>query len=301
ADQKGMLTARAVGALYVDPEQSIEQIQKFTEVRNTHTGKQFQPRTVKIFVDGVIEGGTAAVLEPYLDTKDTGILNWSPEKLNAIVQELDRQNFQIHFHAIGDRAIRLALNALEAARKANGSRDGRPTLSHIQLIDPQEIARFVRLNAIPCFQPLWAYEDAYIKDLTIPRLGPARMRWNYPIRSVQQTGATLAFGSDWSVTSVNPLDGIEVAVTRQNFEGATESDKPFFPEERISLDTALAAYTIGSAYANFWDKETGSLEVGKSADLIVLSQNLFEIPAPQINQTKVLWTMFAGKVIYQAR
>jgi len=127
------------------------------------------------------------------------------------------------------------------------------------------------------------------------------MRWNYPIRSVQQTGATLAFGSDWSVTSVNPLDGIEVAVTRQNFEGATESDKPFFPEERISLDTALAAYTIGSAYANFWDKETGSLEIGKSADLIVLSQNLFEIPAPQINQTKVLWTMFAGKVIYQAR
>jgi predicted amidohydrolase YtcJ len=125
------------------------------------------------------------------------------------------------------------------------------------------------------------------------------MRWNYPIRSVQQTGATLAFGSDWDVTSVNPLDAIEVAVTRQNFEGATASDEPFYPEERISLDTALAAYTIGSAYANYWDRETGSLEVGKSADLIVLSSNLFEIPQHQINQTKVLWTLFEGRVVYQ--
>jgi predicted amidohydrolase YtcJ len=299
AEKRGILTARIALALYANPEKPLDQIEKIVELRKSHPGKRYRVAAVKIFNDGVIEGGTAALLEPYLDTKDRGILIWSPEKLNPFVTELDRQKFQIHFHAIGDRAIRVALDSLDQARKTNGPRDGHPLLAHIQLIDPQDIPRFVQLQAIPCFQPLWAYEDAYIKDLTIPRLGPQRMRWNYPIRSMQQTGATLAFGSDWDVTSANPLDAIEVAVTRQNFEGATATDAPFYPEERISLDTALAAYTIGSAYANFWERETGSLEAGKSADLIVLSSNLFEVPPHQINQTKVLWTIFEGKVVYQ--
>ncbi|MGH7926641.1 MAG: amidohydrolase, partial [Candidatus Binatia bacterium] len=299
ADRNGILTARIALALYADPEKPIDQIQKMVELRNTLRGKRFHIAAVKIFNDGVIEGGTAALLEPYLDKKDTGILIWSPEKLNPFVKELDRQKFQIHFHAIGDRAIRVALDSIEQAYKSNGARDGRPVLAHIQLIDPQEIPRFAQLKAIACFQPLWAYEDAYIKDLTIPRLGPERMRWNYPMRSVQQSGGALAFGSDWDVTSLNPLDAIEVAVTRQNFEGATATDQPFYPEERISLETALAAYTIGSAYANFWERETGSLEVGKSADLIVLSSNLFEVPPHQINQTHVLWTFFEGKIVYQ--
>jgi predicted amidohydrolase YtcJ len=300
ADQKEILSARIALALYADPEKPIDQIQKIVELRKSHRGKRFQITAVKIFNDGVIEGGTAALLEPYLDKKDTGILIWSPEKLNPFVKELDRQKFQIHFHAIGDRAIRVALDSIEQAYQANGMRDGRPLLAHIQLFDPKDIPRFVQLKAIACFQPLWAYEDAYIRDLTIPRLGPERMRWNYPMRSIEQTGATLAFGSDWDVTSVNPLDAIEVAVTRQNFEGATATDKPFYPEERISLETALAAYTIGSAYANFWERETGSLETGKSADLIVLSSNLFEIPPQQINQTNVLWTIFEGKTVYKA-
>ena len=301
AEKKGILNARIALALYADPEKPIDQIKKMVELRNNHSGKRYRVVAVKIFNDGVIEGGTAAVLKPYLDTKDQGILIWSPEKLNPFVRELDRQKFQVHFHAIGDWGIRVALDSLAEARKHNGIHDWRPILAHIQLIDPQDIPRFAQLHATPCFQALWAYEDAYIRDLTIPRLGPERMRWNYPIRSMQQTGATLAFGSDWDVTSANPLDAIEVAVTRQNFEGPTATDTPFYPEERISLDTALAAYTIGSAYANFWERETGSLEVGKSADLIVLSSNLFEIPPHQINQTKVLWTIFEGKVVYQVK
>ena len=123
------------------------------------------------------------------------------------------------------------------------------------------------------------------------------MRWIYPIRSVVKTGANLAFGSDWNVSSVNPLDGIEVAVTRSSFEGAGVGKNVFIPEEKISVHRALAAYTIGSAYANFWEKQTGSLEIGKSADLIVLSQNLFDIPVATINDTKVLLTMFEGKVL----
>ncbi len=212
---------------------------------------------------------------------------------------LDKEKFQVHFHAIGDRAVRIALNALESARRNNGPRDARPILAHIELIDPADVSRFVQVGAIPCFQPLWAYEDSYITDLTRPKLGDDRMRWIYPIESVVKTGANLAFGSDWNVSSVNPLDGIEVAVTRSNFEGAEAGKNVFIPEEKIDLPTALAGYTIGSAYANFWEKETGSLEVGKSAEVIVLDKNLFQIPPSEISEVRVLLTLFKGKTVYR--
>jgi predicted amidohydrolase YtcJ len=248
----------------------------------------------------VIESRTAALLEPYLNQgKNAGELNWSPEKLNPFVEALDREKFQIHIHAIGDRGIRVALDALEAAQKKNGVRDWRPLMAHIELIDPQDVPRFAKLNVIPNFQPLWAYEDEYIKDLTVPQLGKERSRWLYPIKSVETKGARLAMGSDWPVSSVNPLDGIEVAVRRSDFNES--KDDPFIPEERISLESALAAYTLGSAYANFREKEVGSIEKGKLADLIVLSQNLFEIPAHQINDTKVLLTLFEGKEVYRGQ
>jgi hypothetical protein len=299
ADQRGLLTARVTTAQYADPEKPPDQIEQLKKLREQRKGKLLYPNAVKIFVDGVIEANTAAMLEPYLDTKNPGELLWKPEQLNAFVQRLDREFFQVHFHAIGDRGVRAALDSLETAQKANRRRDARPLLAHIELIDPADIPRFALLAAIPCFQPLWAYEDAYIKDLTIPKLGPERSRWIYPIQSVLRTGATMALGSDWSVSSVNPLDGIEVAVTRRG-ASAKEDGPSFIPEERISLQSALAAYTIGSAYANFWEKETGSLEAGKSADLTLLSQNLFQVPGSAINETQVLLTMLEGKILYQA-
>lgn len=304
ADKRGILTARVVASMYADPDGSMDkvmqQVEKFKKLRTEYTSKNVQATAIKIFEDGVIEANTAAMLQPYLDKdNDAGPLNWEPEKLNAFVEQLDKEKFQIHFHAIGDRAIRVALTSLEAAQKANGIRDGRPMIAHLELIDPSDIPRFASLQVVPVWQPIWAYADAYITDLTIPKLGEARSRWIYPMRSVLVTGATTAMGSDWSVSSVNPLDGIEVAVTRQSPEGPTASDKPFIPQERIELKDALAAYTIGSAYVTFRDRETGSIEPGKLADIIVLDQDLFTIPPTQISEVKVLLTLLGGKEVYR--
>jgi len=303
-DKRGLLTAHVTTALYADPEGSVEhvldQVPKFKKLREDYRGKHFHVTAVKIFADGVIEANTAALLQPYLDKGDAGDLNWGQEKLDPFVEELDKAKFQLHFHAIGDRAIRVVLNALEAARTNNGVRDARPLMAHLELIDPNDIPRFARLHVVPLFQPLWAYADTYIKDLTVPKLGDARMRWIYPMRSVSVTGATMAMGSDWNVSSVNPLDGIEVAVTRQDPDGPDSANSPFIPEERLDLRTALAAYTIGSAYATFHEKDSGSIEPGKFADIIVLSDNLFNIPPSHINQTKVILTFLEGKLVYRS-
>ncbi len=279
-------------------QQVLNQIQTLKQMRQEYAGKYFHPTAVKIFEDGVIEANTAALIQPYLDKGDSGDLIWGPEKLNPFIDALYQEKFQIHIHAIGDRAIRVALTAIEAAERNQGLRDARSVMAHLELINPQDIPRFRQLDVIPCFQPIWAYADPYIKDLTLPKLGTERSRWIYPINSMHKTGVTMAMGSDWNVSSVNPLDGIEVAVTRKDPDGP-ESDSPaFIPEERIELDSALAAYTIGSAYANFREKETGSIETGKSADLIVLSNNLFDVRPSEINQTKVLLTLFEGKKIF---
>jgi predicted amidohydrolase YtcJ len=303
AEKRGILNIRVTGAMLADStgdlKKVLDQVTAFKKLREEFRTKNFYPTSIKIFEDGVIEAHTAAMLHPYLDKgDDTGELIWQPETLNPFVELLDKDKFQIHFHAIGDRAIRIALNALEGARKHNGPRDARPILSHIELIDPGDIPRFAKIGAIPCFQPLWAYADSYITDLTIPKLGPDRSRWIYPMKSVASTGAVMAMGSDWNVSSVNPLDGIEVAVTRMDYEGPKGGQEAFIPDERLDLPAAIAAYTIGSAYANFWEKETGSIEVGKSADVIVLSNNIFEVPPTEISEVSVILTLFKGKPVY---
>jgi predicted amidohydrolase YtcJ len=300
AEQDGTLTARVTTAQYADPKLPIDQIEQMKKIRQEFHGKHFAAGAIKIFADGVIEANTAALLEPYLDgKKDRGIYNWQPNAMNEFVKKADAEKFQLHFHAIGDGAIREALDALAYARKQNGPRDARPLIAHLELIDPADVPRFGSLHVLASFQPLWAFADPYIKDMTIPKLGPERSRWLYPIGSVLRDHGTLAFGSDWSVSSVNPLDGIEVAVTRCDPD-SDSCKEPFLPMEKIDLPTALRAYTLGSAYANFWEKETGSLEAGKSADLIVLSENLFTIAPAEINKTKVLLTVFEGKEIYRS-
>jgi predicted amidohydrolase YtcJ len=165
------------------------------------------------------------------------------------------------------------------------------------VIDPADIPRFRRLGVIANFQALWAYADDYIVDMTWGGLGPERSRWIYPIESVVKAGGVLALGSDWSVSSLNPLDAIQVAVTRQGLEEPRRA--PMVLEEAIDLPTALAGYTIGSAYANNLEKETGSIEVGKAADLIVVSKNLFDVPAHEIAKQKVLLTLLEGQAVYR--
>jgi hypothetical protein len=297
-DRRGELTARVVAAMYVDPAEGVEQIPRLAAMRKKYQGRRLRANAVKIFADGVIEARTAAVLEPYLDKPgDRGKANLEPAAFNELVTALDREGFQVHVHAIGDRAIRMALDAFESARAANGSRDSRHHIAHIQLFDPQDMPRFRRLGVIANFQPLWAYADDYIVDLTIPALGPKRSRWLYPIGSMAKTGAVIACGSDWSVSSMNPLDAMQVAVTRRGLEDISGSS--WIPEELVNLPEIIAGYTVNGAYVNFQENETGSIEAGKAADLIVLDKNLFEIPFHAIYQARVLLTLLEGQEIFR--
>lgn len=294
----GELTVKAVAALKLEPDKAFSpQVAQFMDWRTKYTSRRFRPTAVKIFLDGVIESRTAATLQPYLGGDDRGWLNIEPAELKPLAAELDRSGFQIHIHAIGDRAIQGSIDALEFARDRNGIRDSRHHLAHIQLIDPADIPRFRRLGIVANFQPLWASADDYIVKMTEPILGSERSRWLYPIRSVADTGAVIVGGSDWSVSSMNPLEAIQVAVTRQRLEDDTSES--WIPEEIVSLGTMLAAYTINGAYVNFQEKDTGSIEVGKAADLVVLDRNLFDIPKRQIGHARVLLTLVDGSEVFR--
>ena len=220
----------------------------------------------------------------------------SPEALEAMIVAADRRGFDVHVHAIGDRTVRMALDAFEAASAQNPQRERRHVIAHLELIDPVDIPRFRALGVAACFQPLWAFPDPYITELTIPVLGPERSRWLYPIGSVLASGATVVAGSDWSVSSMDPLEAIEVAITRRGVgepEGA-----PWIPEEVATLPPMLAAYTVHGAWLGRWD-EVGTLVPGKRADLAVIEGNLFELPAHRIHEADVVTTLIDGEVVYR--
>jgi predicted amidohydrolase YtcJ len=245
-----------------------------------------------------MEPHTAALLEPYLDRPgDRGTPLLEPDAFNSLARALDLAGFQIHVHAIGDRAVRMALDAVEAAGRANGFRDMRHHIAHLELIDPADIPRFKRLGVAANFQALWAYADPYITDLTLPILGPGRSRWLYPIGSVARTGATIVGGSDWSVSSMNPLEAIQVALTRRG------PDEPpgdaWIPEEKVDLETMLRAYTTNGAWLSHDEKTRGSLEAGKAADIIVLSRDLFILPPAEIGRARVLLTLLDGREVFR--
>jgi predicted amidohydrolase YtcJ len=270
---------------------------RLAALRAEFAGRRLRPTAAKIFADGVIEARTAAMLDAYRDRPGwRGEPNLPAGELEALVAALVRAGFSVHVHAIGDRAVRMALDALEAAGARRGAGGPRHQLAHIEVIQPEDMPRFRKLGAIANFQPLWAYADPYITDLTLPALAPATVQRIYPIGSAEAAGAPLAFGSDWSVTSADPLRGIQVAVTRQGLDGTPE---PFLPQEAIRLDTALAAYTIGSAFALGLEAETGSIEVGKLADLVVLSHDLFALPPGRIATAKVLLTLLEGEPVFR--
>jgi hypothetical protein len=298
-DARGELTARVSASITADTDKVLADVPRLKALRAQYHGKRFHADAVKIFADGVLETRTAAVLAPYIGFgDDRGKANLAPADFQALATALDREGFQIHVHAIGDRAIRDTLDALEAAEKANGRRDARHHIAHLELIDPADIPRFRRLGVIANFQPLWANGDKYITEMTEPELGPERSRWIYPIASVIAAGGVTAFGSDWSVSSMNPLEGIEVAVTHR--EPGNGPGPAWLPQEQIALPDAIAGYTIRGAYLDFTEKETGSIETGKAADLVVLDRNLFEIPPSQIHEAKVLWTLLDGGEVYRA-
>lgn len=295
-DDRGELTARVHVALEMDLAKGIAEIPRLVELRRRFAGKRLSADAVKIFADGVIEAQTAALLEPYVNRPgNSGKPNIEPEALSTLVAALDRAGFQVHVHAIGDRAIRMSLDAFEHARSVNGIRDSRHHIGHLELIDPADIPRFRRLGVIANFQPLWAYADTYITDLTEPVLGPARSRWLYPIRSVLVSGAVVVCGSDWSVSSLNPLDAIQVAITRRGLEDT--GGKAWIPEEVADLPSIVAGYTINGAYLTRSERETGSVEVGKSADLVVLDRNIFDCSPGEILKANVVQLYFEGRLL----
>jgi predicted amidohydrolase YtcJ len=298
-DEAGELSLHVVGSIWWERDKGLEQIDAIKNLRSEYSKGRIDAGTVKIMQDGVMENYTAVVLEPYKlkGQKDVhGIPMVEPELLKQAVTKLDAEGFQVHFHAIGDGAVRQSLDAVEAARTANGNLGHRHHISHIQLIHPDDQPRFRKLGVIANFQPLWAYADDYITDLTLPFVSRETASYMYPIASMEKSGAVVAFGSDWSVSSANPFEEMETSITRMGALGDT--DKAWMPEERIALPEALAAFTINAAYTNRDEKDTGSLEVGKRADLAVLDRNLFEIPATEISDTKVLVTLFEGKAVH---
>jgi predicted amidohydrolase YtcJ len=297
-DHAGELSVRVLASLQVETEKGVSEAGRLVGLRRRYSGTRLRSTAAKIFIDGVMEPETAALLEPYIDRPgDRGTPLLEPEAFDALAVALDRAGFQIHVHAIGDRAVRMSLDAFAAAGRANGFRDMRHHIAHLELIDPADIPRFKRLGVAANFQPLWAYADPYITDLTLPILGPDRSRWLYPIGSVARTGAKIAGGSDWSVSSMNPLEAIEVALTRKDPENPP--GEAWIPEERIDLATMLRAYTANGAWLSRDEKTRGSLEPGKAADVIVLDRDLFGIPATEISRAKVLLTLLDGRPVFR--
>jgi len=299
-ERQGELTARVLMALRASEEGAVaEDVARLAAMRERYqSGRRLTAGAVKFYADGVIEARTAALLAPYLDRgRDAGPLVYQPGDLAARVAAVDQAGFQVHIHAIGDRAIRVALDAIALAREENGPRDRRPVLAHIQLFDPADLPRFRELGVIASFQPFWAQADEYITRLTIPALGPARSRWLYPIGSMLASGAVVAAGSDWTVSTLNPLDAIQVALTRRGIEAP--AGPAWIPEERAGLADMLRAYTTGGAYAARMERETGSLAPGKLADVIVLDRNLFTTPVAEIHTVRVLLTLLDGTVVWR--
>ncbi|MFV0132285.1 amidohydrolase [Streptomyces sp. HMX87] len=301
AARDGSLTARVVGALWWDRERGAEQIPELVERRAALTHGRFRASSVKLMLDGVAETGTAALLEPYLDrcgcaTANRGTAFLDAARLPAYVTELDALGFQCHFHALGDRAVRDALDAIEAARTANGPSDTRPHLAHLQIVHPDDVPRFARLGATANIQPLWAAHEPQMDELAIPFLGPERAARQYPFGALLRSGAVLAAGSDWPVSSPDPLHGVHVAVNRVEPGGRAPV---FLPAERIGLAAALTTYTAGSAYVNHLD-DSGRIREGMLADLVVLDRDPFDGPPEAIAGTRVALTYVGGERVYAA-
>lgn len=296
---RGELTARVVGALWWVRGRGEEQIDDLLAMRAEAPDGRFRATSVKIMQDGIIENYTAGMIEPYLELDGRRGLSFvEPELLKRAVTRMDAEGFQVHIHAIGDRAVREALDAFEAARAANGTNDHRHHIAHLQVVNPEDVPRFAALGVTPNCQPYWACMEGQMRDLCVPFLGDERTGHQYPFASLLASGARLAFGSDWPVTTPNPLKIIQVAVTHVP-DGEPEADA-FLPEERLELAQALDAATAGTAYVNHLDHLTGTIEEGKLADLVVLDRNPFEVDPLEIGDVRVLLTLVEGVPVFEA-
>lgn len=304
--KRGQLTARVHLCQYFDPTDRDDeaQIRRFVSDRAALESPDLQADCVKVMPDGGYGSHTVALLEPYQDEPRYGLgtLFVEPARLNALVVRLDALGFNVHVHAIGDRSVRTALDAIEAARRANGRHDTRHTLAHLSLIDPADLGRFRQLGVVANMTPLWSRGDPW-ETVFAPRMfGQYRAAHLYRARSLLEAGAVLVFGSDWPVTSVAPLEGLETAVTHRYPGGRAPDgteDAVWNAGERISLEQALVAYTSAGAYLVHDETRRGTIESGRLADLVVLDRNLFETPPLEIHLVKIDMTVFGGRIVYE--
>ncbi|MEX6701481.1 amidohydrolase [Peribacillus frigoritolerans] len=263
------------------------------QLRETYQSDKLRVSGLKQFIDGVITARTAYLLEPYADQPETrGETSFPPETIKKWVVAADKEGFSIRFHAIGDGAIRLALDAYEEAQKTNGKRDSRHSVEHIEVIHPDDIHHFSELGVTVSMQP--DHLAMSERGVYTEQIGAEREKYVFSINTLQKTGAKLAFGTDFPIDILNPLLQIYRAVTRIDSSGKTV----WHPHECITLAEALKAYTSGPAYGTFREQELGTLEVGKLADIIVLERNLFEVLVEEIPDIKVLLTLVDGQVVY---
>jgi predicted amidohydrolase YtcJ len=302
AVERGHLTADVVGALWWDRTRGVEQVADLVARREAWSAGRFRATSVKIMQDGVVENDSAALGAPYLDpggrpTADTGHSNLTPDTLRAAVAALAGAGFQVHVHAIGDRGVRETLDAFEGVPAGS---DLRHHVAHLQLVHPDDVARFARLGVAANVQALWACHDAQMVELTLPVLGAERAAWQYPFGDLRRAGARLVAGSDWPVSTPDPLAALHTAVTRTTYgdPGRAGTD-PFLPEQALDLATAFAAYTSGSAWVNHRD-DAGVLRRGAVADLVVLDRDPFAGPADAIGATRVASTWVAGVPVHEA-
>lgn len=295
----GELTVRVGATAKVFPEETTAAaVARLEALRRDHDRPTFKVHSAKFFLDGVIENRTAAMLAPYSDAAGGNApLMFHPEQIREMFTAFDAARFQIHVHVIGDAACRAALDGLAAARAANGAWPSLHQIAHVQCIDPADIARFGLLGAMANIQPLWARHEPSVDAVALPLIGAERGRWMYAFRSLIDAGAPYCLSSDWGVSTLNPFQIIETAVTRQ--PPAREGGHPvFLPEQRLTREQAIAGYTVHAADACWRKQNTGSLSPGKSADLIVLDRDILACPARDIGDTEVLATFLSGRTVH---
>jgi predicted amidohydrolase YtcJ len=293
-------TLRFYIAYFLDPpDLRPVDIEKIEAARKKYADDWISGGAVKMMVDGVIESHTAAMLESYTDDPSLkGKLFWDPGKYKAAVAELDKRGLQLFTHAIGDYGVRTALDAYENAEKVNGTQDRRPRIEHIETIQAIDIPRFGKLGVIASMQPLHSYPNDDTLNVWARNIGPDRAGRAWVWKSIADDGGHLAFGSDWPVVTLSPWDGVQTAVTRQTKEGTPRDG--FVGSQRISVADAVYGYTLGAAFAGRRENTEGSIEAGKLADMIIVSQNIFEIDPHKISDTKVTTTIVGGRVVYQS-
>jgi predicted amidohydrolase YtcJ len=295
ATAEGELRSRLVAAVIHTPDDLLSELDGIADTARHYSGDRFRLGPVKLYIDDVVEPHTAAMLSPYHNAPScSGHTFWPAEDFARVVVRLEELGLQAFVHGTGDRGIRTALDAFQTARELHGPRDTRHQIVHVECLDPQDVPRFAELGVTACMQPRHCAPDL-VQDWR-DNVGPDRERQGWAMRSLHESGATLAFSSDWNVAEMDPMIGIYTALTRADLQG----NGAWNLDERLDLDATLHAYTAGSARANFADQDRGTLAPGRLADVIVLGDTLHSLQPQQIPQVTVTHTLVGGEVVHRA-